>query len=317
MHHADHREQNKRKGNRTDMSKSTISLNGVFPPIPTPFDAQGDVAYDALVANLERWSQHNLAGYVVLGSNGEGVYLSSEEKVRVWEAAREAIPEEQLLIAGTGCESTRETVELSLRAAAAGANAVLVLTPSYYGDQMTPDALTCHFEEVAREVPIPVILYNMPRFTHVDMNAVTISRLARHRNIVGIKDSGGNVGKLAHAIGLADASFQILAGSASFFFPALAVGAVGGVMALANIAPQALIELHHLFLRGEWNAAAAAQQRLVPLNAAITSQFGIPGLKAAMDLLGYYGGPVRSPLQPLSQRDTRLLKAILERGRLL
>lgn len=299
------------------MDRSTLSLSGVFSPIPTPFDEGGDVAYGALAANLERWSQHDLAGYIVLGSNGEGVYLSTEEKVEVWKTARQAMPAEQLLIAGTGCESTRQTVDLSLRAAAAGADAVLALTPHYYGGQMTGDALRRHFEEVADRAQVPVLLYNMPRFTHVDMDALTIAQLARHPNIIGIKDSGGNVSKMAHIAGMVDGDFQLLAGSAGFFFPALTVGAVGGVMALANIAADALIELHDLFLQGDWVAAAAMQQRLVPVNTAVTSRFGVPGLKAALDMIGYYGGPVRSPLQALPESERETLEAILVDGGVL
>jgi len=300
------------------MDRPTISLNGVFPPVPTPFDAQGDIAYEALIENLERWNQYDLAGYVVLGSNGEGVYLTAEEKVRVWEVARQAIPTEKLLIAGTGCESTRETITLGSRAADAGADAVLVLTPHYYDGHMTPDALTRHFEAVADGAPVPVVLYNMPRLTHVDMDAATVARIARHPNVIGIKDSGGNVGKLAQIVGTAEEDgFQVLAGSASFFFPALTVGAAGGVMALANIAPQALINLYHLFKDGDWDAAATLQQRLVPANTAVTVQLGVPGLKAALDMLGCYGGPVRSPLRTLDERQVQMLKAILVEAQVL
>lgn len=299
------------------MLEPTLSLHGVFPPIPTPFDAQGDIAYAALVENIERWNQCDLAGYVVLGSNGEGVYLTEEEKVRVWEVARQAIPAGKLLVAGAGCESTRQTVALSSRAADAGADAVLILTPHYYGGQMTPDALTRHFETVADSAPVPLVLYNMPRFTHVDMDAATVERIARHPNVIGIKDSGGDVGKLAQIVDAAGESFQVLAGSASFFLPALTVGAVGGVMALANIAPQALIDLQQLFEVGDRDEAAALQRRLVPVNTAVTAGFGVPGLKAALDMLGYYGGPVRSPLRTLSEREIRKLRMILEEGRIM
>lgn len=299
------------------MDKRTITLEGVFPPIPTPFDGEGDIAGEMLIENLERWNEYDLAGYVVLGSNGESVYLTVEEKVRVWETARRAIPEEKLLIAGTGCESTCQTIALSRRAAEAGADAVLVLTPHYYGGQMTSEALTRHFEAVADGVPVPVVLYNMPRFTQVDMDATTVARIARHPNVIGIKDSGGNVGKLAQIVGMAGESFQVLAGSASFFFPGLTVGAVGGVMALANIAPQAAIDLYHLYGRDDWEEAAVLQQRLVPVNTAVTSRFGIPGLKAALDVLGYYGGPVRSPLRSLDEQEIEALREILVDGRVL
>jgi 4-hydroxy-2-oxoglutarate aldolase len=299
------------------VNQSTLTLSGVFPPIPTPFEANGDVAYQALVENLDRWNQYGLAGYVVLGSNGEGVYLSTEEKVHLWETARQAIPAEKLLIAGAGCESTRQTIDMSIRAADAGADAVLLLTPHYYAGQMTPDALTQHFRTVADHVPVPVVLYNMPRFTHVDLDAATVARIARHPNVIGIKDSGGNVGKLAEIVDTVPSGFRVLAGSASFFFPALTVGAAGGVMALANVAPRALIHLYQLFLAGEWDEAAALQRRLVPANTAVTAQFGIAGLKAALDMLDFRGGPVRLPLLPLSSSEIQALKAILESADLL
>jgi 4-hydroxy-2-oxoglutarate aldolase len=299
------------------MDKHTISLKGVFPPIPTPFDAKGDVAYRPLVENLGRWNQHDMAGYVVLGSNGEAVHLTAEEKTRAWEAARQAIPSGKLMVAGTGCQSTRQTIILSCRAADAGADAALVVTPHYYGGQMTPDALTRHFHAVADRSPVPIVIYNMPRFTYVDLDASTVVRISRHPNIVGIKDSGGNIGKLAHIAGTVDDDFQVLAGSASFFFPALAVGAVGGVLALANVAPQETLDLYRLFEAGEWDDAAALQSRLVPVNTAVTARFGIPGLKAALDMKGYYGGPVRSPLQPLDDAVLQSLKAILVEGEVL
>jgi 4-hydroxy-2-oxoglutarate aldolase len=221
------------------------------------------------------------------------------------------------MIAGTGCQSTRQTVTLSRRAADAGADAAIVVTPHYYGGQMTPDALTSHFYAVADRSPIPVLIYNMPRFTHIDLDASTVVRIARHPNIVGIKDSGGNIGKLAHIAGTVGDDFQVLAGSASFFFPALAVGAVGGVMALANVAPQEMLDLHRLFETGEWDHAAALQRRLVPVNTAVTARFGIPGLKAALDMVGYYGGPVRLPLQPLDDAALQILRTILVEAEVL
>jgi 4-hydroxy-2-oxoglutarate aldolase len=299
------------------VGRSEISLNGVFPPIPTPFDGEGEVAHKALVENLEKWNRYDLAGYVVLGSNGEAVLLADDEKERVWETARQAIPTGKLMIAGTGCESTRQTVALSHRAAKAGADAVLVITPHYYGGQMTTDALTGYFRTIADRSPVPVVLYNMPRFTHIDLDSPTVAALARHPNIIGIKDSSGNVGKLAQIVGTVDSDFQVLAGSASFFFPALVVGATGGVMALANVAPRETVDLHHLFAVGEWEQAAALQSRLVPVNSAVTARFGIPGLKAALDLMGYYGGPVRSPLRPLDDRALQTLEAILVEGQVL
>ena len=299
------------------MTEATVSFRGVFPPIPTPFDAEGNVHYQALAENLGRWNQYGLAGYVVLGSNGEGVLLAEEEKVRVWETARQVIPSAKLLIAGTGCESTRQTLALTCKAAEAGADAALVVTPHYYSAKMTSDSLVQHYCAVADASPIPILVYNVPKFTNVNMDAAAVARVARHPNIVGIKDTSGNVTQLADTVRLAGPGFQMLAGSASFFFPGLAVGAVGGILALANIAPDQCLELHRLFATGAWAEAAELQRRMIPVNAAVTARFGIAGLKAALDMLGYYGGPVRSPLLVLTKSESQTLRQILLEGGIL
>jgi 4-hydroxy-2-oxoglutarate aldolase len=299
------------------MNRSPISLSGVFPPIPTPFDAEGEVVLDALAENLARWNAHGLAGYVVVGSSGEAVYLSAREKQQVWETARQAIPSDKVMIAGTGCESTRETIALTRQAAQAGADAALVVTPNYYDGQMTPEGLVGHYQAVADGSPIPIVLYNVPKFTHVDMDAATIARAARHPNIVGIKDSGGNIAKLADVVRLTEDDFQVLAGSAGFFFAGLALGAVGGVLGLANVAPRQSVDIYRLFGEGRWDEAAGLQRRMLPVNAAVTARFGIAGLKAALDMLGYYGGPVRSPLVDLAERDRQALRDALVTGGLL
>jgi 4-hydroxy-2-oxoglutarate aldolase len=296
------------------MNKSVVALRGVFPPIPTPFDAQGEVALGALVENLERWNQYDLAGYVVLGSNGEAIYLTGQEKLHVLETARRAIPADKRMIAGTGCESTRETIVLTRQAAQVGADAALVLTPHYYGSKMTPDSLVRHYQAVADASPIPILLYNVPGFTHVDVDAATVARAAHHPNVAGIKDSGGNLAKLADVVRLNGPDFQVLAGSAGFFLAGLAVGAVGGVLALANVAPQECIGIHRLFKAGQWEEAAELQRRMVPVNAAVTARFGVAGLKAAMDMLGYYGGPVRPPLLDLTDGERQALRGVLVEG---
>ena len=299
------------------MSRSVVALRGVFPPIPTPFDAQGEVALGALVENLERWNQYDLAGYVVLGSNGEAAYLTGQEKLHVLEAARRAIPADRIMIAGTGCESTRQTIALTRQAAQVGADVALVLTPHYYGSKMTPDSLVGHYQAVADSSPIPILLYNVPGFTHVDMDAATVARAAQPPNVAGIKDSGGNLAKLADVVRLTGPAFQVLAGSAGFFLAGLAVGAVGGVLALANVAPQECIGIYRLFKAGQWDEAAELQRRMVPVNAAVTTRFGVAGLKAAMDMLGYYGGPVRPPLLALTDAERHALRAILAEGAVL
>lgn len=299
------------------MNKGSISLAGVFPPIATPFDERGDLHLEALVTNLQRLNEYDLTGYVVLGSNGEAVFLSDEEKQRVWETARRAIPPDKLMIAGTGCESTRQTIELCKRAADAGADAVMVVTPHYYKPKMTPQSLLRHYEAVADASPVPVILYTVPKFTGVDLDAPTVARLSEHPNIIGIKDTSGNLAKMTDIVRLAAPDFQLLAGSASFFLPGLAIGAVGGVLALANIAPRQCIELYRLFKRGELDRAAELQRWMLPVNAAVTARFGIAGLKAAMDMLGYYGGPVRLPLLELSAEEQEVLRSILAEAGLL
>lgn len=299
------------------MSKSGISLAGVFPPIATPFDAEGNVHYEALAGNLERWNQFDLAGYVVLGSNGEVVLLAEEEKLALLAACRRAIPPGKLLIAGTGCESTRQTIALTRQAAEIGADAALVVTPHYYTNKMTPDVLVRHFHIVADASPIPVIMYNVPANTGLDMSAATIARAAEHPNIVGIKDSGGNITKIGDTIRLTQPDFQVLAGSTGFFLAALCLGAVGGVLGMANIAPQQAIDIHRLFEAGWLNEAAELQRRMIPVNAAVTAVMGVPGLKAALDMLGWYGGPVRSPLLDIDEGQRETLRAILVEGGVL
>ncbi len=294
-----------------------VRLSGVMPPIPTPFDAQGEVDHQRLCENLERWNAYDLTGYVVLGSNGEVVYLAQQEKLRALETARQVIPPEKVLVAGTGCESTRETIALTRQAAEAGADAALLVTPHYYGGKMTPESLVHHFQMVADAAPIPVVAYNVPKFTHVDMDAQTIARLAKHPNIIGIKDSGGNVAKLADVVRLTGRDFQVLAGSAGFFLAALTLGAVGGVLALANVAPQHAIDIFRWSQAGRLAEAAELQRRMVPVNAAVTARFGIAGLKAALDMLGLYGGPVRAPLLDLTADERETLRAVLVAGGVL
>jgi 4-hydroxy-2-oxoglutarate aldolase len=296
------------------MNEPAVSLRGIFPPIPTPFDAGGDVAIQALLENLERWNQYDLAGYVVLGSNGEGVYLNEREKIRVWEAARRVIPSDKLLIAGTGCESTRETIALSRQAAQAGADAVLVVTPHYFDGKMTSEGLVRHYQALADASPVPVLIYNVPKFTHVDMATSAIAHAARHSNIIGMKDTSGNVANMADIVRQTGPDFQLLAGSAAFFFAGLALGAVGGILALSNIAPDKCLDIYRLFKAGQWDEAAELQRQMIPVNAAVTSRFGIAGLKAALDMLGYYGGPVRSPLMDLTEGEHQVVKEILVEG---
>jgi 4-hydroxy-2-oxoglutarate aldolase len=299
------------------MAEPVISLRGVFPPIPTPFGADGEVNLSALSDHLVRLNQYGLAGYVVLGSNGEVVYLTGDEKLSVWERAREVIPADKLMLAGTGCQSTRETIALTRLAARAGADAALVVTPHYYSPNMTSDALVRHYLAVAEASTIPILVYNVPKFTSVNMSASAIARASRHPNIIGVKDTSGNVTQLAETVRLAGPSFQVLVGAAGFLLAGLAVGAVGGILALANIAPGPALDIYRWHGEGLWDEAAELQRRMIPVNTAVTAKYGIAGLKAAMDMLGYYGGPVRAPLMPLGEAERQSLREILTEGGIL
>ena len=289
----------------------------MFPPIATPFTDNGSLDLGHLKQNLQRWLDTGLAGFVVMGSNGEFIYLEDREKLDLLEAARSAIPEHRLMIAGTGCESTRATVNLTRRAAEMGADAALVITPHYYRSRMDGRSLVAYYQAVAESSPIPVLLYNMPANTGIDMAVDSVTTLAQHPNIIGIKDSSGNLVKLGEIIRSVPPSFQVLAGSASFLYPALALGAVGGVVALANVAPQACLAIYDSFRVGDLAAARSTQLRLLSPNAAVTSRFGVPGLKAAMDFLGYYGGPPRPPLLPLGEKDREAVRSVLLEAGLL
>jgi 4-hydroxy-2-oxoglutarate aldolase len=300
---------------RPETRNGTRSLGGIFPPIPTPFDERGEVAYGALTRNIERWNTFDLSGYVVLGSNGEAVYLDEDEKARVLSCARAAVPAGKLMIAGTGRESVRGTIVATQQAAEIGADAALVITPHFYPARR--EHLVGYYAAVADASPIPVILYNVPKFTHLDMDAGTIAEIAEHENVIGIKDSGGNITKIADVVRMTGPGFQVLAGSAGFLFPSLAVGAVGGVVALANVAPAQAVRIAMLYGRGNWDEASALQREMVPVNAAVTARYGVAGLKAAMDMLGWYGGPVRAPLLDLAADARADLRQILVEGRVL
>jgi len=251
-----------------------LDLHGIFPPIPTPFDETGAIDRVALAAHLDFLSTFDLSGYVVLGSNGEAVHLSMEERNSFVELARSLIPKDRLLIVGTGCPSTHQTIDVSKSAADLGADAVLVLPPHYYRGLMTREALTKHFHAVADAVDIPVAIYNMPACTGLDMDVATIAALAKNPNIIGLKDSGGNVTKLGALHQLLGDGFQILAGSASFLLPSLSVGAIGGVLALANIAPAQCLAIREKAMAGDWEGAREIQVRVIEANVAVTGRWG-------------------------------------------
>ena len=296
---------------------TSISLKGCYPPIPTPFDEHGRVDHEHLASNIRKWQETPLRGFAVLGSNGEAVLLREAEKVEVWKTAGEVIDDDHLFIAGTGCESTAETLELTEKAAGLGADVALIVTPHYYKARMDRRALVTHYTTIADRSPIPIVLYNVPASTGLDMGADVVIELAAHPRIIGLKESSGNVIKMGQVAAAAREGFQVLAGSGSFLLPALSVGAVGGVMALASVAPHDLSEIVTSFDKGDLRKAKDIQLRLIAPNAAVTSQFGIAGLKAALDLIGMYGGPVRPPLLPLEPPQREELRRTMEKAELL
>lgn len=266
---------------------------------------------------MQRWNREPISGYVVGGSNGEFVHLSIDERIEVVRTVLETRAEGRLVIAGAGLESALGTIGLARQMASIGADLAIVVTPSYYKSKMTPAAFEDFYTRVADASPIPVLIYNVPPNTGVDIPAEAVIRLSQHPNIVGMKDSSGNLAKMAFVIREAAEGFQVLAGSAGFLLPALSIGAVGAVPAMGNFASLMLRELMDRFAAGEMDQARALQLRAVEANTAVTTRFGVSGLKAALDMLGMYGGPVRSPLLPLTDEEKGTLKDILQRAGLL
>ncbi len=288
-----------------------INLSGIFPPLPTSFDQEENLAPQKIRDNIKALSKYDLRGFLVLGSNGELVHLSDSEKELVYDTAREFIAGDKLMIAGTGGQSTRETIMLTKAAAKAGTDAVLVLNPFYFKGSMTAEALKQHYFSVADASTVPVIIYNMPANSGMDMDVDTLLLLSSHPNIIGMKDSGGNLVKMGDIRKRVKPEFQILAGSAGFLVPAMSVGASGGILAAANIAPVQCIEMHMAFLNGDLENASRLQLEIISLNTAVTRKWGVPALKEAMDHIGLYGGPARKPLLPLDEgKRIELLKIL-------
>ena len=289
-----------------------MELAGVYPPIATPFDAGDGVDARAVRANVERWIGAGVRGIVALGSNGEAPLLDETESDAVIAAARDGVPAGRLLIAGTGRESTRGTIAASLRAAALGADAVLVRTPSYFKPRMTPAALAAHYTAVADAVPVPVLLYNYPAVTGITLGADTVGRLARHANIAGIKETSTDAAQLGAFVDAAGGErFEVLAGSAPAFYAALCLGARGAILAAACVVPRACVALLEAYRAGDHAAARELQRRLMPIATAVTSGLGVPGLKLAMDMAGYTGGAPRAPLEPAPAGAAESIRAAL------
>jgi 4-hydroxy-2-oxoglutarate aldolase len=289
-----------------------FKLRGIYAPIATPF-AEGKIAYGKLEKNLKFWLESDLTGIVVMGSNGEFVLLSPEEKEELTRFVCGHVKGKKPVIVGTGAESTMETIRLNKMAAEAGAEAVLIVTPNYYKGEMTDPVLARFYRDVADVSPLPVILYNMPRNAGINISAKLAIELSKHPNIIGIKDSGGNIVQIADMIRNAAEGFSVFAGSASYIYTTLALGGAGGTLALANVFPNECVRLQTLFEAGKMKEARDLQMTLIDSNNAVTARWGIPGLKAALEAIGLYGGDPRPPLMPLEEANRGELRKILAR----
>ncbi|HJS43639.1 MAG TPA: dihydrodipicolinate synthase family protein [Gemmatimonadales bacterium] len=293
------------------MSKKGNTPAGIFPPIPTPFDpATGAFAPLRFRQNIARLLADGVQGIVVSGTTGEAPLLDDDELREVVTVAREAMNDGAWLIAGTGGESTRQTVRMSQQAAEAGADAVLVRPPAYFSAGATSATLLAHFRAVADASPVPVLIYNIPKYTRLPLAPALLQELAGHERIVGVKDSSGDLKNLA-AYREAVPAWTVLAGSASLLFAGLEFGCQGGVVGVACYAPRLCVTLVQEFQQGNRTAAGRIQERVTPLDKEIVGKHGPAGVKAAMDAVGLYGGPVRPPLAPLSAADRERVSALV------
>jgi 4-hydroxy-2-oxoglutarate aldolase len=287
-------------------------VHGIFAPIATAFDASGEVDYSTFAENTVAFGATKLSGLVVLGSNGEFTLLSHEEKVKLVETAKNHLPAEKMVIAGTGCESFRETLQLTKECAAVGADVALVVTPNYYKKDMNEAALGNFYTMLADASPIPVMIYNMPGNSGVNVPSSLTLKLAAHPNITGIKDSGGNIVQISEVLAKAPEGFSVFAGSGSYLLATLLLGGVGGTLAVANVVPDYCAEIQENFEKGDLEKARKMQLALLPLNAAVTSRFGIGGMKAAMDMVGFKGGLPRLPILPAGEETRKEIARILK-----
>ena len=288
-----------------------MNLSGVLAPIPTPFDASGAVDTAKLRTALAKFVARPLTGFIILGSNGEAVLLDEDESDRVIAAARDAVPRGRPFIVGTGRESTQGAVRASRRAAELGADALLVRTPGFFKTQMTNDAFVRHYTAVADASPVPVLLYNFTALTGVNLPPAAVSVLAGHPNIIGMKESGSDMAHVADLVSGTPGDFTVLAGSAATFYAALCLGCRGGILALGCVVPEACVRLYDLVNAGKYDEARAAQQQLVPLARLLGPTYGVPGLKAALTLVGYDLGVPRAPLAPVDEAAVAAIRGVL------
>lgn len=289
-----------------------MDLCGVFPALTTPFAPDGSVSIAHLKHNIQQYNRTGLSGYVVMGSTGESVLLSRTEAESVFVAVKETASRDKKLIAGTGAESTAETIELTKRAAELGYDAALVKTPYYYKPAYKPENCITHYSSVADASPIPVLLYSVPQFTGVALEPPEVAKLAEHPNIIGIKESSGNVQRVAEIIVSVPRDFQVLVGSAATVHASMTVGACGAILALASALPEKCVALYELIRKGQHEKARELQEVILGASKLVVSECGIAGVKLVMDQRGYRGGLPRLPLLPLKEEQRKRINALLE-----
>ncbi|HXQ74386.1 MAG TPA: dihydrodipicolinate synthase family protein [Pyrinomonadaceae bacterium] len=286
-------------------------LRGILLPTTTPFTETEELDLDALAENIRKWRSAGISGFVLLGSTGERVHLEENEYLRTLEVARQEIPSDGAFIAGVGQHSTRGTIAEIKKAVQCGADSVLVLTPHYYRSAITQDALVNHYRAVADASPVPVLLYSMPALTGIKIEPATIARLSEHQNIIGVKDSSNDVAGFAQTVKLCPPEFAALTGNGTVLLDALQAGATGAILAVGCVVPEVCLELFNAFHRDDLQRASSLQTKLTPLATAVTTRYGIGGLKAALDLAGYHGGSVRAPLRPPDNDARAEIKTLL------
>ncbi len=289
-----------------------MNFSGPIPPMVTPFDASGALDLAAHLHNLQHWMTAGLNGFLVMGSNSEAAYLDESEKLELIRETVALTGKDSRVLVGTGMESTRATLSLTNKAAALGAHAALLLTPFYYREAMSEQVLIRHFFEIADHSDIPILLYNVPKYTGINVTPALVREISQHPNITGMKDSSGNIGQLIQFQAVAAEDFQILVGTAAVWYPALDLGVEAGIMALANLAPAECLQVQQLFAAGEKEKAKALYRKLVPVNAIVTGKLGVAALKYACELRGIKGGMVRKPLAELTDPEKKLVEKALE-----
>lgn len=297
------------------MPLETNKLKGVLLPVTTPFLQSGEVDFRALDANVHKWSQTLITGYVFLGSTGERVHLEESEYLRIVEFARSRVSGDRAFIVGAGQQSTVGAIKEIERAAAAGADAVLVITPHFYRSAITQDVLISYYRNVADAAPVPLLLYSMPPLTGIKIEPATIARLSEHPNIIGVKDSSNDVAGFSETVRLCPSDFAVMTGNGTVLLDALQAGATGAILAVGCVVPEFCVEIFRAFKAGDLERASMLQSKLTPLAAAVTTRFGIGGLKAALDLAGFEGGEVRAPLQMPHESARAEIAALLDATR--